>query len=77
MTNEMKTEKAKRTTLTWESKKFGLCEANLWDGELADFRFCKNGSLTESGIWSDNLDYLTELHDVLEQLLTFCNKTKA
>lgn len=72
----MKAETEKRTILKWNSKKFGLCEATIWDGVLTDFRFCQNGSSVENGIYTANVEFLRELHINVGELLAFLDKEK-
>jgi len=62
--------------LTWESRAYGLCEAVIWDGKFSSFRFCKSGSLTGSGIYSSDMNFLIELHKVLGELIEYMGKEK-
>lgn len=63
--------KAEQKKLAWKSKKFGICEAILWDGKLMSFEFYKDGASRQSGIWTDNIEYLKELHKNLGELLEY------
>ena len=64
----MKKVDGKQTILTWNSKKYGVCEAVIWDGKLTDFRFCIEGSSLTTGVFSHDIEYLKELHKVLGEL---------
>ena len=64
----MKKVEGKQTILTWNSKKYGVCEATIWNGKLTDFRFCKEGSNLATAVYSGDIKYLKELHKVLGEL---------
>ena len=71
----MKKIKEERIITRWDSKNYGLCEATIWDGQLTDFRFSITGS-ADTGICTNDVGYLRELHKVLGELLDFLNKKR-
>ena len=73
---KMEIKQAKQIIITWSSSKYGVCEAVFWNGELTNFKFCREGSLTSSGISTNDINFLTELYEVLGQLLMYMTREK-
>lgn len=74
----MKIEKTNIEKLTWKYPEFGLFEATIVNGELANFRCHENGSLAEfyNGLSNSNPEFLRCVLEATTQLLEHLDKDK-
>lgn len=63
----MEKREEERVYLKWDKEDCGLIDALIIDGMLAEFRFCKNGSVID--IHLSNVDHVIGLRDALNDLI--------